>query len=203
MKVPKRKILQQPIVATSIDIEEEVWSIDAQEEQETIDLEEILAEVEERQPKENEPKEQETQENLQDGEKAESAIDWSLLRATKSKSTEKTIGETGVCTVVNCLKNGNKRIVLASKLLKQLGEPTSVEIGIMPTGIAIASSLPIDANSFQIKKQGAKRVIYAGQLVNELVEEFNLDYSKRTSITFGEVQYEDVNGTCIAMIKVA
>ncbi len=202
MKVPKRKILHQPIVATPIDVEEE-WSIDTQEQQETIDLEELLAEVGERQPKENESKQQETQENLQDEEQVESAIDWSLLRATKSKSTKKTIGEAGVCTVVNCLKNGNKRIVLASKLLKQLGEPTSVEIGIMPNGIAIASSLPIDANSFQIRKQGAKSVIYAGQLVNELVEEFNLDYSERTSITFSKVQYEDINGICTAMIEVA
>ena len=187
MKVPKRKILQQPIVTTPIDVEEE-WSIDIQEQQE---------------PKENESKQQETQENIQYEKQVESAIDWSLLRATKSKSTKKTIGEAGVCTVVNCLKNGNKRIVLASKLLKQLGEPTSVEIGIMPNGIAIASSLPIDANSFQIRKQGAKSVIYAGQLVNELVEEFNLDYSERTSITFSKVQYEDVNGICTAMIEVA
>lgn len=202
MKVPKRKILHQPIVTTPIDVEEE-WSIDIQEQQENIDLEELLAEVGERQPKENESKQQETQENLQDEEQVESAIDWSLLRATKSKSTKKTIGEVGVCTVVNCLKNGNKRIVLASKLLKQLGEPTSVEIGIMPNGIAIASSLPIDANSFQIRKQGAKSVIYAGQLVNELVEEFNLDYPERTSITFSKVQYEDVNGICTAMIEVA
>lgn len=130
----------------------------------------------------------------------ETTIVWSEIRATKSKQTKKPFGEEGICTIVNAK---SKRIVLASKLLEQIGNPTEVEVGILDNGIAIAKSLPIETNVFSVKNQGAKKIIYAGALVTELTQEFNLDYSTRTSITFNDVMYEKVGGNEVAIIKIA
>ena len=177
-----------------------------QEPQETASKEQILAEVEEIQRQETQPKETKTQEDTQeksnDINNATKAIDWSSLKATKSKAVEKVNGEEGVCTIVNCKKNGNKRISLVSKLLDTIGNPDVIQVGIMPNGIAIAEELPIDANKFPVKKLGAKKVIYAGALVEEITEEFNLDYSNRTSITFQKVEYDNVNGYKVALITI-
>ena len=152
-----------------------------------------------------EPQETETQQDAHedfDIEEAIESIDWSALKATKSKAVEKVSGEEGVCTIVNCKKNGNKRMSLASKVLDAIGNPDAVQVGIMPKGIAIAERLPIDANKFPIKKLGAKKVIYAGALVEEITEEFKLDYSNRTSITFQRVDYDNVDGYKVALITI-
>lgn len=179
--------------------------VNTQEPQETDNVEEILAEVEELQRKEVQPKETKTQEDTHEDlkeEKPTKTIDWSVLKATKSKAVEKVSGEEGICTIVNCKKNGNKRIAIASKLLDAIGNPEKVEVGIMPHGIAIAERLPVEANEFSVKKLGAKKVIYAGALVEEITEEFKLDYSNRTSITFQKVEYDNVNGYKVALITI-
>lgn len=133
----------------------------------------------------------------------EEVINLLELKPTKSKPSKKLFGEEGVCTIVNSKQNGNKRIVLSSKVLDEIGNPIEVEVGIMPNGIAISSSLPIETNVFQVRKQGAKKVIYSGALVAELTNEFNLDYSTRTSITFNQVRYEKVEGNIVAVIQIA
>lgn len=123
-----------------------------------------------------------------------------MLKATQSKATEKVTGEEGKCTVVNCLKNGNRRIAVAKEVLINIGNPEQVQVGIMPEGLAIGEKLPIEAHIFPVRALGAKKVLYAGALVSELTKEFNLDYSQRTSITFQEVVYDEVNGSKIALI---
>ncbi|MBS5799522.1 MAG: hypothetical protein KID02_07180 [Clostridiales bacterium] len=177
-----------------------------QEPQETGSKEQILAEVREIQHQETCPKEAETQqdthEDLKTEEKPTKTIDWSDLKATKSKAVEKVSGEEGICTIVNCKKNGNKRIAIASKLLDAIGNPKKVEVGIMPNGIAISEKLPIEANEFSVKKLGAKKAIYAGALVEEITEEFKLDYNNRTSITFQKVEYDNVDGYKVALITI-
>lgn len=129
-------------------------------------------------------------------------IDWSMLKATQSKATEKISGEEGKCTIVNCLRNGNKRIAVAREVLMNIGNPEEVEVGIMPNGLAIGEKLPIEAHTFPVRTLGAKKVLYAGGLVAEVTKEFNLDYSKRTSITFQEVLYDEVNSHMIALITI-
>lgn len=197
------KVAEQQLTESTQYQEQQVGS---QEPQETDDLEQILAEVEEIQHQETCPKETETQqdtdEDLKAEEKPTKTIDWSVLKATKSKAVEKASGEEGICTIVNCKKNGNKRIAIASKLLDAIGNPEKVEVGIMPNGIAIAEKLPVKANEFPVKKLGAKKVIYAGALVEEITEEFKLDYSNRTSITFQKVEYDNVNGYKVALITI-
>lgn len=197
------KVAEQQLTESTQYQEQQVGS---QEPQETDDLEQILAEVEEIQHQETCPKEIETQrdthEYLQTEEKQTKTIDWSVLKPTKSKAVEKASGEEGICTIVNCKKNGNKRIAIASKLLDAIGNPEKVKVGIMPNGIAIAKKLPIKANEFPVKKLGAKKVIYAGALVEEITEEFKLDYSNRTSITFKKVEYDSVDGYKVALITI-
>lgn len=176
-----------------------------QEQQETAELEQIQAESGEEQREEVVLKERETQEEkpeaIEENEMSTQSIDWSSLKATQSRAVEKASGEEGICTIVNCEKNGNKRMSLASKLLIAIGNPKEIEVGIMPNGIAIAEKLPIEANMFTVKELGAKKVIYAGALVKEITKEFNLDYSQRTSITFQKVIYDEVKGYKIALIK--
>lgn len=196
------KVTEQQVTEATQNQEQQVST---QEPQETDDLEQLSEEREQDLQGNACPKETETQQDTHedfDIEEAIESIDWSALKATKSKAVEKASGEEGVCTIVNCKKNGNKRMSLASKVLEAIGNPDVVQVGIMPKGIAIAERLPIDANKFPVKKLGAKKVIYAGALVEEITEEFKLDYSNRTSITFQKVKYDNVNGCKVALITI-
>lgn len=199
MKKSTKEVLESKVVEQRV-----TEGAKSQEKQETEGVEKILTEVEEIQHQETQPKEVETQEDIQekfkDTNNSTKAIDWSSLKATKSKAVEKASGEEGICTIVHCKKNGNKRITIASKLLDAIGNPQKVEVGIMPNGIAIAEKLPVKANEFPVKKLGAKKVLYTGALVEEITEEFNLDYSNRTSITFQKVEYDNVDGYKVALI---
>lgn len=125
---------------------------------------------------------------------------YNQLKVIKPKSTSKsryTENARGVCTVINSKHNG-KRVILAKETMDYLKNPEKIEVGFTEDGIVIAEKLPENGVEFSIKKTGNRMVIYSSELVKEITELFNLDFSNRVSITFTESEkYDDLDNPIV------
>ncbi|MFQ9697343.1 MAG: hypothetical protein ACLRY5_10990 [Zhenhengia sp.] len=129
-------------------------------------------------------------------------INLSDVERTKSKHSERSIGDAGVLTIVNSKKNG-KRLSLAGEVIETLQCKEKVQIGLVGKGIAVFPLGKQDLEEFRLKKEGSKHIIYSGPLVQEITERYKLDYSNRTCITFPKVAYKEQDGIKFAYIKIA
>lgn len=121
-------------------------------------------------------------------------------KASSSKSRSRIVGEAGVISIVKA-KTGNRNI-LSNELREKLNNPEKVQVAFAEDSIIIAEKLPNNDSSFNIKRSGVKGIIYSTQLVNEITELFELDFSCRTSITFNEVEYFISEEYPVAIVKV-
>lgn len=125
---------------------------------------------------------------------------YNQLKVIKPKSTSKsrcTENSRGVCTVINSKKNG-KRVILKKEIMDYLKNPAKIEVGFTEDGIVIAEKLPENGVEFSIKKMGNRMVIYSSELVKEITQLFNLDFSNRVSITFTESEkYDDLDNPIV------
>jgi len=129
-------------------------------------------------------------------------LDFSDFHASESKSISRTCSEPGVITVVNSKDHG-KRVSLSEKLLTELNYPKAIQVSLAKDRIALAEKLSDDHHSFTIKKDGknGKRgIVYASRLVEEITKQYNLDFSSRVSVTFGDVHYLKKDGYPVAVI---
>lgn len=129
-------------------------------------------------------------------------LDLSDFHASESKSISRTCSEPGVITVVNSKDHG-KRVSLSEKLLTELNHPKAIQVSLAKDRIALAEKLSDDHHSFTIKKDGknGKRgIVYASGLVEEITKQYNLDFSSRVSVTFGDVQYLKKDGYPVAVV---
>ncbi len=102
-------------------------------------------------------------------------------KSSKSKSSA------GYVTIVNSPKNG-RRLSISKEPLVELGWNLETKLeAIVLEFIADGIVLSLDENrdrKFNLRKQGAKHIIYSKDLVNEVTDRFDLDFSDRVSITF-------------------
>jgi hypothetical protein len=124
-----------------------------------------------------------------------SAFDISKLQSFRSKTG---IGA-GVITIVYSEANG-KRIKLSKGLMEELGNPQKVQFAFFDGLLAISSDLPGNNSYISLAKGG---IVYSAALIHEIVNEFDLDYSERVSITFQDVEYEENDGAPIALIEMS
>ena len=129
-------------------------------------------------------------------EEAEFNIDDLIPCVTKTVTR---IPEAGVMSVVSA-KNGT-RIVISQQVQQNLQEPSSVQAGFIEDGMVLGAHLGDEYTPFNLKKQGAKQVIYNKGLVEQITNHFGLDFSNRTSITFHSISYKKLNGQTIAIIS--
>lgn len=127
--------------------------------------------------------------------------DYSALnfRAPKSKPSPKAAGGPSKLTIVNTAKNG-KRLMIADDVLEAVNADTEVQIAINDEGIAIGNGLPSDITAFTLRKSGKKGVIYSTELVEELTDLFDLDFSDKSSISFPEITYLSIGDQLAAFI---
>lgn len=130
-------------------------------------------------------------------EEAEFNIDDLIPCVTKTVTR---IPEAGVMSVVNSAKNGT-RIVISQQVQHTLQEPSSVQVGFIEDGMVLGAHIGDEYTSFNLRKHGAKRVIYNKGLVEQITNHFGLDFTNRTSITFHSVSYKKLNGQTIAIIS--
>lgn len=128
-------------------------------------------------------------------------VDLSDFSPSQSVSCSRRIGEAGVLTIVKSRRNG-KRVVISDTVLQRLKDPEKVQISLKDTCIAIGEKLPGCINSYAIRKSGNKGMLYSGALVQEIANKFRLDFSSRTSITFGTVKFVKSNNYIVALIEV-
>lgn len=102
-------------------------------------------------------------------------------------------------TVVNTEACG-KRITIGKPVMGHLGSPETIQILTDKDGIVISKALSEDATSFRLRKSGKKSCVYSSNLVDTLTEEFNLDFSNRTSISFQDVEYLNFEGEPVAFV---
>lgn len=111
------------------------------------------------------------------------------------------IPDAGVMSVINSVKNG-KRVSISREIMNKIGQLDSVQMGFMKNGIVIGQYLSDTNTSYQLRTQGAKKLIYSKGLVEQITDYFGIDFSNRTSITFHEATYQKLDGNIVAVIGV-
>jgi glycogen debranching enzyme len=119
-----------------------------------------------------------------------------------SKAVTRQNGVEGVVTFVDGGKCG-RRIVINKKIYTRLELTDTIQVGFIPEGILFGKSIPGQTNSFKLKEQGAKYIIYSTNLVKECTEKLHLEFESesKTSITFHNVEFDDTLGDLIAIVS--
>lgn len=108
--------------------------------------------------------------------------------------------EDGVVTVVN--DRNSKRIKLKGKALKGLNNPDYIKFYVTDNEFVVQASTADEEGSYKLKLEGKRKcLIYNTEVIELLVEMFELDFSKGTSQTFGEVTFKNIDGIEYAVIS--
>ena len=119
----------------------------------------------------------------------------SISRAVVNKSTRG-----GGLSVVNA-KTG-KRVSINKKIMDYLKIEDKIQFAFSDNEIAIGKELPNNKNYFNIKMSKGTGIVYCSELVFEITDLYNLDFSDRTSITFDNIQYQSIQGVNVVIVKV-
>lgn len=114
-----------------------------------------------------------------------------IIRATSNK---------GGFSVVKA-QTGN-RATIAKQGYEHLGKPCTLQFAFSDTSIIIGANLPNNDNDFNVKDSNGKAIVYSTPLVTEIAEEFELDFSNRTSMTFSDIQYTTSEGSPVIIVKI-
>lgn len=127
---------------------------------------------------------------------------WNIDDFTPSKSNGITNGGTrgGVMSVVNA--ETGKRVVIKKEVLDRLGVEEKVQFSFSKGAIAIGAKIINNSNYFNIKMGKNKGNIYSSGLVSEITDLYNLDFTGKTSVTFDNFEYKNIQGVEVAIIKI-
>ncbi|EOU2057111.1 hypothetical protein [Clostridium perfringens] len=106
----------------------------------------------------------------------------------------------GSISIVNA-KTG-KRITINKSILDKIGVKDKLQFAFSDDEIAISKELPNNENYFKVKMSNNKGNVYSSELVLEITELYTFDFNNKTSITFDDIKYTNINGIDVAMIKV-
>lgn len=135
----------------------------------------------------------------------------SIIEKLRSESTSKKISNAGSgggngrpsITIVNSRCNG-KRVMLSKALKTALGIEYNFCVEPYPDDgcIALAKELPNCENVYHLS-EADERSCYSSVLVNYLTKTFNIDYTEVTSHSFADIDFEDLDGKKVAIIKLS
>ncbi|EKQ55895.1 MULTISPECIES: hypothetical protein [unclassified Clostridium] len=114
-----------------------------------------------------------------------------IIRATSNK---------GGFSVVKA-QSGN-RATIAKQGYEHLGKPNTLQFAFSDTSVIIGANLPNNDNDFNVKDSNGKAIVYSTPLVTEIAEAFELDFSNRTSMTFGDIQYTTSEDSPVIIVKI-
>lgn len=106
----------------------------------------------------------------------------------------------GSISIVNA-KTG-KRITINKSILDKIGVKDKLQFAFSDDEITISKELPNNENYFKVKVSNNKGNVYSSELVLEITELYTFDFNNKTSITFDDIKYSNINGIDVAMIKV-
>jgi hypothetical protein len=105
-------------------------------------------------------------------------------------------------TVVNS-KNNGKRCTFSKALSQKLDLSDKIAVAIAPDDglVFLASKLPDDDEVYSLSGED-KKICYNTAIVKNITEAFKLDYSKKTSMSLGDITFQTHNGIIIAAVKI-
>lgn len=124
------------------------------------------------------------------------------LRPSKSISINRNADGAGILSIINSKRNG-KRLALSAELLSNLNNPQTVQISFSDNELVIGKAIPnCGDNSCLIKPYKNKGMVYSSELVDEISENFSLNFFEKTSLTFHKVRYLSKGEQPIAIITI-
>lgn len=124
----------------------------------------------------------------------------SNAKSVSSRNVSRTIGKAGAISIVNA--NSGNRITIARECYSAIGNPSKVQFALTDKSVIIGEKVLENNNDFNVKESNGKAIIYSSALVKEITENFNLDFSNRTSLTFSDVQYSNADDVQIMIVKI-
>ena len=106
--------------------------------------------------------------------------------------------------VVNS-KNNGKRLSFSKALAKELTLDDAVYLIPIPSEgvLMVAKKLPFVRASVGTLKGDDKKICYGADLVELVTKCFGLDFSKRTSMSFTDIEFDEKDGIKIALIDMS
>ncbi|WP_337019534.1 hypothetical protein [Oceanobacillus massiliensis] len=96
--------------------------------------------------------------------------------------------------------NGNRVILNEKKVLHYLAEQDAVQIAYSAKYLAVANFISENNTDYTLSKSGKNGVIYNSELVKEIVERYDLDFSDRTSQTFPVYEAQEMESGTVVFI---
>ena len=123
-----------------------------------------------------------------------------LNNITKMRRPNKASEKSSTLTIINTARHG-KRILIRPDVIEQIGSPDHIHVGLTSSGIILG--IIKGALTFKLKDTSHKKVIYSVDLVNKLTEEYNLNFSGTTSLSYQNVTYNTVDSHVFAYIELS
>ncbi|MUT64928.1 hypothetical protein [Paenibacillus sp. NEAU-GSW1] len=121
------------------------------------------------------------------------------LRPSASRQVSRGASPSNKLTVVNTERHG-KRVVIAQEVIEKIGSPSTVQIAFNGDGIVICKNLGLDDNHFHLRTSRKNFAIYSKELVHEITENYKLDFTGGTSVSYQLVKYLNLKGTLAALV---
>lgn len=144
------------------------------------------------------------EDDYEDDTEIEEIFDLSDAKVPKSKNNSKSSSKAGAFSIVNA-PTGH-RATISSSSFNSLGYPKKVQVLFKENELVIGCKLNKESEKYTVRNDGkktAKGHIYNKHLVREITEEYDLDFSERTSITFGDAEYYEQGGAKFVVINMA
>ncbi|TAA72449.1 hypothetical protein [Planococcus salinarum] len=93
-------------------------------------------------------------------------------------------------------------IRLSKEATKKLKNPTQLSIGFKDAYLVICNASGLDVDAYKGNFKDGQTKIYNTNLVDAVIKEFNLDFSGKTSISFGTGYYKQ-QGRTVLYVKLA
>lgn len=129
-------------------------------------------------------------------------LDFNTIIPAESCCSNKLNLESGYLSVVNGGKCGYS-ISIAKEVHIKLKLTDTVQIGFSKDCILLGRNIPNQTVNFNLKQNGAKRIIYSANLVREITKRLGLVFGEgnKTCITFRNLDYDETLDSPIAIIR--
>ena len=123
-------------------------------------------------------------------------------KATHIPTTAQTSRSRACSLNIVCAKNNRKSITLHKTIAEKLALDSNVYVTVYDTeGCIVLSPVAIDQNSVAYRFSNTiSFIIYNAALVQFLAEIFELDYTQKTSISFRDIEFSDIDDIPVAIV---
>ncbi|MFJ5766925.1 hypothetical protein ACIP9C_16360 [Lysinibacillus sp. NPDC093210] len=111
-------------------------------------------------------------------------LDRTLEEILNQQSTAISAGQGYAAPLKIVVANTSVRLELSRELTKILNNPSSLYIGTNSTGLVITNADNLSVQSVRCSSRSGKATVYNSRLIKTIASQFDLDFSKCTSLSF-------------------